>query len=149
MHETHYVCSGVSLNQDTPVCVIDVYDHPPAACLVWSVNYMPVISTPPEVDIHNVALLRHALVDAPANAAAVILDMTATTFCDAATIGAIIATAKSMHSNRRELLLVVATEQVTRVMEILNVGQHCQILPSLSAALTVTGQSASAYGYAA
>lgn len=149
MNIVNYLCICTARDQDSAAHTIDVKDYPQAGCRIWSLNGVPVISTPAEIDMHNVDLLRHALDDAAANTAAVILDMTATGFCDAGTIGAIIPVATRMQMNGRELLLVVAAPQVMRVMEILDVGLYCRILPSLPAALVATQQVASAFDHAA
>jgi hypothetical protein len=58
----------------------------PQRFTIWSVGGLPVVFTPEEIDLVNADQLLHALLLATADATVVVVDMTATTFCDASTI---------------------------------------------------------------
>jgi anti-anti-sigma factor len=93
-----------------------------------------VVTMPAEIDAVNADAVRQAvLAEASRDAAVLIIDMSATTFCDSAGVQVIIDTYKRAAATRTTLLLVVAA--VRRIFILVGVDQLIPIYPSLEAAL--------------
>ncbi len=115
-------------------------------CKRWKWNGMPVVATPDFVDISNVALLRCSLAWAAAESASVIVDMTATTFCDVTCVNSLLDAAHRLRDGGGELVLVICAASVQRVLDTLNLCQHFRIVRDLHEAAS---QNQQACGYAA
>jgi anti-anti-sigma factor len=119
------------------ITVSAVYDfdfastYRPADCQRWSLGRIEVVSAPAEVDIANVHLLRRALLAASIDARTVVVDMSATRFCDATTVDVIMPIGARMKEEGRDLWLVCATPGVRRVLDVLKVEDHFPIFTSL------------------
>ena len=87
--------------------------------------------SPTELDISNAADLQAALLDAAARSPTVIVDMTATEFCDASGVHVLLRAAERMAGDHGGLRLVVATPLVTRVLAVLGVDRILAIFPSV------------------
>jgi anti-anti-sigma factor len=99
---------------------------------------LPVISLPTEVDAFNVHLLRDAVLEVCAESTSVVVvDMTATTFIDAAAIGVLLPLGKRLHDSGGELRLVVSGAQVQRllVLEVIRMNRFSRTFPNLTEAL--------------
>lgn len=57
---------------------------------ICTLNSLPVVSTPAEIDVDNSRQLTRLIVEASDDAPAVIVDMTATSYIDAACVGALV-----------------------------------------------------------
>ena len=57
---------------------------------ICTLNNLPVVCAPAEIDVANARQLTQLVVDASADAPAVIVDMTATTYTDAACVSALV-----------------------------------------------------------
>lgn len=80
---------------------------------------VPVVVTPPEVDITNAPGLRGALLEAAAvSPRTLIVDLSQTTFCDTAGIHALVSAHKQAQADGGELRLVIATPTVMRILTI-------------------------------
>lgn len=102
-------------------------------CLDWA-GERGVITMPTEIDANNADDIRQALVSAASHEAAVlIIDMSATTFCDSAGVQAIIA-ARNQAATTGMQLRLAATEAL-RILTLVGVDQLIPVYPSLAAAL--------------
>jgi len=92
---------------------------PDAGLPVEMVSGVPVVVTPEEVDITNVAGLRRALLEtAAARHGTLVVDMSRTAFCDTAGIHALVSAHKQARAERGELRLVITTPMVQRILTI-------------------------------
>jgi anti-anti-sigma factor len=89
---------------------------------------------PAEIDVTNADAIRQGLLPAVSlGTAAVVIDMSGTTFCDSAGVHAIIATSQQAAANGTQLRLVATA--VLRILTFIGVGQLVPIYPTLAAAL--------------
>lgn len=96
-----------------------------------------VVTMPPEIDVTNAEQIRQALLAAASQgAAALIIDMGGTRFCDSAGVHAIIAARKQAAMTGAQLRLVATA--VLRILTLVGVDQLIPIYPSLEAALAAT-----------
>jgi anti-sigma B factor antagonist len=94
------------------------------------VSGVPVVTAPEEIDIINAAGLRSALLQAAADGSgALVADMTRTRFCDSAGLHALVAVHKRARAAGGELLLVVCSAAVLRVLAITGVDR---VIPSFA-----------------
>ena len=93
-----------------------------------------VVTMPAEMDAVNADEVRHALLAAASLGAAVlVIDMSGTTFCDSAGVGAIIATYQHIKQTRTQLRLVATA--VVRILTLAGADKLIPIYPTLAAAL--------------
>ncbi len=105
---------------------------------LWRHDGHVVITMPAEIDKANADQVRQALlaVTGP-GAAVVIIDMSATTFCDSAGVHAIIAAYRHAASAGSHLRLVATS--VLRIFELIGADQLMPLYPSLESALAEEG----------
>ncbi len=109
----------------------------PQKFITWSLGGgPPVISTPREIDIANRDQLLHALLVVTTDAPVVVVDMTATTLCEATGIDILAWLAQWLNDHGGELRLV-CTPQVLRVLTVTRTDHLFRILDSLSDALAM------------
>src|SRR5579863_9696718 len=94
------------------------------------VRGVPVVRVPAEIDVTNTAGLRAALLEASQGAAAFVVDMTRTTFCDSAGIHALIDAYKQARAEGAEVL--------PRIFALTGVDQVIPSYPGLDEALRHT-----------
>ncbi len=95
-----------------------------------------VVNLPAEVDISNAARLSAELLAAfRPGVSVVIADMSRTAFCDSSGIRHLLIANGRASKNRAELRVVVADEQVLRVLRVTGVDEVLDIYPSLHKAL--------------
>jgi anti-sigma B factor antagonist len=105
---------------------------------------VPVVVTPEEVDITNVAGLQAALIDAASNGhRRFVVDMTRTRFCDSSGVHALVTAHRHALEEDRQLLLAASAPAVLRVLAITGVDQLIPGFASLDEAL---GHTAAAGG---
>ena len=98
------------------------------------VGEQAVIARPAEIDMANADEMRQALLSAVGLGAAVlVIDMSATTFCDSAGVQAIIAAHKQATATGTALRLVAPA--VLRILTLVGVDQLMPLYPALEAAL--------------
>src|SRR5579863_6081644 len=102
------------------------------------VRGVPVVRVPAEIDVTNTAGLRAALLEASQGAAAFVVDMTRTTFCDSAGIHALIDAYKQARAEGAEVLLAMSGEAVPRIFALTGVDQVIPSYPGLDEALRHT-----------
>ena len=98
------------------------------------VGEQAVISMPTEIDMANADEIRQALLSAAGLGVAVlVIDMSATTFCDSAGVQAIIAAHKQATATGTALRLVAPA--LLRILTLVGVDQLIPFYPALEAAL--------------
>jgi anti-sigma B factor antagonist len=97
---------------------------------------VPVVITPPEIDITNAGQLRAALLHAAARSGpAVVVDMTRTRFCDSAGLHALIGAHKRARAEGRQVKLAVTGAQVRRILALTALDRLIPVCTSLDQAL--------------
>jgi len=87
------------------------------------VSGVPVVAAPEEIDITNAPDLRAALLEAAAGRpGTLVADMTRTRFCDSSGLHALLAAHKRVQADGGELLLVIPSTAVLRVIAITGPG---------------------------
>jgi anti-sigma B factor antagonist len=94
-----------------------------------------VITMPAEIDATNADEIRQALLAAVSDLAVVIIDMSATTFCDSAGVHAIMAARRQAEETGTDLRLVATA--VLRILTLVGADQLIAIYPTLQAAQAV------------
>jgi anti-sigma B factor antagonist len=116
---------------------------------VQRAGQVAVLALPAEVDVSSADRLRDQLLALLNDGAAVlIVDMSVTTFCDSAAVGALIAAHRRAAETAAELRLVAAQPGVLRVMQIIGVDQLIPVYPTTGAARTTSAGGGSAPGVA-
>jgi anti-anti-sigma factor len=106
-----------------------------------SLNGLPVVSAPDYIDISNVNQLCRALLAAGTDAMVVVVDMTATTFCDASGLGALVRMYRWLKASCVELRVVGCTDNVRLLMAITGDDLILPTFDSVTEAVTMKPQS--------
>jgi len=107
--------------------------------VLW-VGQAAVVSVPVEVDVTNANDIVNCLLSAISNGARVlIVDMTATTFCDCAGVHAIVTCWTRAAAEGISLRLAAAAPAVTLVLGITGASRLIDTRPTVAAALTEPG----------
>jgi anti-sigma B factor antagonist len=95
-----------------------------------------VVTLPAEIDITNADQVREDLLSV-LNQGAVLLiaDLSQTTFCDSAGVGALARTFRRADANQSEMRLVITTPAVQRVLTLTGIDRLLDLYPSVTAAL--------------
>jgi anti-sigma B factor antagonist len=93
-----------------------------------------VVALPAEIDLSNAAGVAEKLTSAVGRHPAVIIDMSATRFCDCAGARAIVRAHRRAADSGTELRLVVTTAPVRRIFSLTGVDRLLQIYPSMDEA---------------
>lgn len=105
-----------------------------AICQTRWAGAAAVVALPAEIDATNADQIRQALlVAASRDPAALIIDMSATTFCDSAGVNTIIAVYRQAASSSTQLRLV--TSEVLRIFKLIGADQLMPVYPTVAAAL--------------
>jgi anti-sigma B factor antagonist len=103
--------------------------------VTWSGRTATVV-VPVELDLTIADGLREALLDVlNAGALGLVVDMTATTFCDSAGISAITRAVRRAAANDATMRLAVASPPVLRVFDLVGIDRLIEIYPDAEAAL--------------
>ena len=100
-----------------------------------------VVTLPDEIDVCNAAHVADQLAAAARDNPVVIIDMTATTFCDGAGTRAILQAYKRATDSGAELRLAVTALAVRRLFDLLSVTRLIDVYPSVKAARSAGGSS--------
>jgi anti-anti-sigma factor len=96
----------------------------PAGFTTQTVSGVPVVGTPPELDIGNAGELRAALMSAVAGGhATVVADLSETSFCDSAALQVLVRVHKRAVAEGGELRLVMRAVSLLRLFAITGVGR--------------------------
>lgn len=109
--------------------------------VLWT-GQTAVVSLPAEIDITNADQVREDLLSL-LNQGAVLLiaDLSKTTFCDSAGVGALVRTFRRAEASQSEMRLVVSTRAVQRVLALTGVDRLLNIYPNVSVALAGRNES--------
>lgn len=103
--------------------------------MLWS-NRTAIVRLPAEVDITNADDLREALLSVlNQGAAALVVDMTLTTFCDSAGITALSRAVRRAAASSAKIRVAAAAPTVLRVFTLVGIDRVIDIYPSAAAAL--------------
>jgi anti-sigma B factor antagonist len=93
-----------------------------------------IVALPEQIDVTNAAGVAEQLTSAVSCHPAVLIDMTATRFCDCAGARAIMRAYTRATDSGAELRLVVTTEPVRRIFSLIGVDRLLEVYPSVEAA---------------
>ena len=112
------------------------------------VQGVPVVAAPEEIDITNAEALRAALLTAAADGhGTLVVDMTATLFCDSSGLHALIAAHKRAGAEGREVLLVIPSTTVLRVFALTAMDTVIPNFTTLTLAEALTQTAACVNGH--
>jgi len=103
---------------------------------VWRRDGLPVIFSPAELDINNVARLDAAMLAVASDSARMVVDMTATRFCGCCTLDVLVRAQARARARGGEIRLVVATPMVRRIFAVTGLSENFSIYPTLTTALS-------------
>jgi anti-sigma B factor antagonist len=95
----------------------------------------PVITAPAEIDVGNAQHLRMAIFAASYGQPLIVLDMSATSFCDSAGVGVLILSSRRVEADGGELRLIVSSPTVLQVMTLIGADRVLRIFPGMPQAL--------------
>jgi anti-sigma B factor antagonist len=109
----------------------------------WTGSFggLPVVTLPADVNISNAKRLRDALMTASGDHATVIVDMSATEFCDSTGISVLVMAMKRARANGGELRLVMGGPAVRRIFKVTGVDGVFRIFDTLREAAVAEPQS--------
>jgi anti-sigma B factor antagonist len=103
--------------------------------VLWT-GQTAVVSLPAEIDISNADQVREDLLSVLNQGAALLIaDLSKTTFCDSAGVGALARALRRARASQSEMRLVVGSRAVRRVLSLTGVDRLLGIYPTVSAAL--------------
>ena len=107
------------------------------------VSGVPVVAASENIDITNAAELRSALLEAANGSGTLVADMSRTRFCDSAGLNTLVAAHKRAQAEGGELLLVIGSAAVLRILELTGVAQVIPSFTTLDDALAHTSPNGS------
>ena len=112
--------------------------------VLW-IGRAAVVSMPAEIDITNADRVREDLLSV-LNQGAVLLiaDLSRTTFCDSAGVGAVARSFRRAKASQSDMRLVVGTLAVQRVLALTGIDRLLNIHPSVAASLAASPDSRNA-----
>jgi anti-sigma B factor antagonist len=110
--------------------------------VTWS-GRTAIVRLPGEIDLTNADAIREGLLSALNQAAvALIVDMTATTFCDSAGITALVRASRRAAATGATIRLAASAPPVLRVLTLVGIDRLIDIYPRVDAALaSLPGQT--------
>jgi anti-sigma B factor antagonist len=102
---------------------------------VWSLGGLPVVTPPAEVDLGNAENFGAVLEAAGRDHATLVVDMTATEFCDSSGLSALVAAVRRAQAAGGELRLVVGSPAVRKVLAVTGMDGVCVMFDRLPAAI--------------
>jgi len=110
--------------------------------VTWS-GQIAVVMLPAEIDLTIADAVREALLSVlNAGALGLVVDMTATTFCDSAGITALVRAARRADANGATMRLAITALPVLRVFSLVGIDRLIDIYPSADAArASLSGQA--------
>src|SRR5580700_12266001 len=102
---------------------------------IWKTRGLPVVCAPDEVDVSNAGQLRSALLTAAAGHPTIVIDLSATQFCDSSGLSVLAGALRRAMAEGGEVRLVACTPGVLRILSITGVGSLFRIYASLEEAL--------------
>lgn len=103
--------------------------------MAWH-GQLAVVTMPEEIDMSNGAAIQEGLLAALGQRpAALVVDMTSTTFCDSAGVRAVVLTGRQATAAGSELRLVIGSPGVRRVFSVIGADQFVEVYQDLANAL--------------
>jgi anti-sigma B factor antagonist len=103
--------------------------------VLW-IGQVAVVTLPAEIDVSNADPVREDLLCiVNQGAAALIADLSKTTFCDSAGVSTLVRTFRRAEASGSAMRLVVGTRAVQRVLSITGVDRLMDICPTVAASL--------------
>src|SRR5580658_4535405 len=102
---------------------------------IWEARGLPVVSAPDEVDVSNAGQLRSALLTAAAGHPTIVIDLSATQFCDSSGLSVLVGALRRAMAEGGQVRLVACTPGVLRILGITGVGSLFALYSSLEEAL--------------
>jgi anti-sigma B factor antagonist len=110
--------------------------------VVW-VGQVAVISLPAEIDVSNADQVREDLLSVINHGATLlVVDMSATTFCDSSGVSALVRAFKRATAGAAGMRLVISAPAVHRILAITGIDRLIDIYPSVAAAMGTADQPA-------
>ena len=107
------------------------------SCPVSMLRGVPVIRAPGEIDVASAEPLRAVLAETAARGhATIVVDLSATRFCDSAGLNALVSAARQARAEGGEVRLVVTSEAVSRIVELTGVDRVIPVYASLEDAVS-------------
>ena len=112
--------------------------------VLW-IGLTAVVILPAEIDITNADQVREDLLSVLNQGAALLIaDLSKTTFCDSAGVGALARSFRRAEASQSEMRLVVSTLAVQRILTLTGIDRLLDIYPSVAASLAVSPDSVAA-----
>jgi anti-sigma B factor antagonist len=108
---------------------------------VMAVDGVAVVIAPAEIDVANAGALRDAITSAGTSRAAIVVDMTATEFCDSSGLSVLVWAHKRARADGGELRLVMGSPAVYRVFKVTAVDRVLRIFTGLPEAVAASPPS--------
>jgi len=109
-----------------------------------------VVSTTADIDLYSAPMLSRAIIAAAStHATVVVVDMSGTTFCDCAGLGALVRMYRRMGESGIEVRVVSCDPRVQKVLAITKYDQVLPVFDNLAEAATTTTLNRSPYHQAA
>ena len=107
--------------------------------VLW-IGQVAVVTLPTEIDVTNADMVREELLSVLNQGAALLIaDLSKTSFCDSAGVGALVRTFRRAAASTGTMRLVVSTPAVQRVLSITGVDRLVDTFPSVAASLAGAG----------
>jgi anti-sigma B factor antagonist len=112
---------------------------PPASDFsVQVVDGLAVVTTPDEIDVANAARFREAMLTAAeVGGAVVVVDMSATEFCDSTGLNVLVRAHHASEESGTAIRLVIRATALQRILTLTGVGRMFGTYDSLAAALRI------------
>ena len=107
-----------------------------------TLNGLPVVTTPAELDMDTNKQLSDAILAASADAAVVVVDMTATTFLDCSGLGTLMRAHRRLEDNGIELRVASSHERVRWLMAYFGDDHRIRVFDTLPEAVTTRPMTA-------
>jgi anti-sigma B factor antagonist len=102
---------------------------------ISSVDGVPVVTPPREIDLRNAAQLRDALALAARDHPVVVVDLTANEFCDSSGLAALVHAWRQARAGGGDILLAMDLGVVRRVFKVTGIQQMFRVFGGLAAAV--------------
>lgn len=104
-----------------------------------------VVILPAEIDITNADQVREDLLSVLNQGAALLIaDLSKTTFCDSAAVGALARAFRRAEASQSDMRLAVGAQAVQRILTLTGIDRLLDIYPSVAASLAVSPDSGDA-----
>ena len=115
--------------------------------MVWA-GQVAVVTLPAEIDISNADQVREDLLSViNQGATLLVVDMSATTFCDSAGVNAMVRALRRATASDAGIRLVVTARGVQRILALTGIDRLIEIHPTVAAAMAPAGEPGAVSGH--